>query len=349
MQKVIFNNQKALSEGNWVKLICGASNQDLPTIADLCAVYAAAGVHCVDVAADTAVVKAAREGLDWVEERQGIRPWLMISLSDGRDIHFRKAKFNPQLCPSDCPRPCQKVCPADAIAKEGGVNENRCYGCGRCLPICPLDLIVEEEHQVARKDFQNIISEIQPDAIEIHTEPGRANEFESTVSAIVKTQIKFQRIAVSCGLAGHHTNPQGLAHELWLRYACLQKYGQKPLWQLDGRPMSGDLGKGTAKVAVNLWEKVHPLAPPGPIQLAGGTNAHTIKHLKSINGPEGVAFGGMARQLIKPFLLEAQQRNVNLRNWPEGWEAALDKANWLINPWLNRKSKLRNEEERDFS
>ena len=55
----------ALANGSWVKLICGASNQDLATIGDLCALFAVAGVHCVDVAADLAVVRAAREGLDW--------------------------------------------------------------------------------------------------------------------------------------------------------------------------------------------------------------------------------------------------------------------------------------------
>ena len=39
----------ALRHGHWVKLICGASNQDLPAIADLCAVYGAAGIDCVIV------------------------------------------------------------------------------------------------------------------------------------------------------------------------------------------------------------------------------------------------------------------------------------------------------------
>ena len=43
--------ERALAEGRWVKLICGASNQDLPAIADLCAIYGLAGVHCIDVAA----------------------------------------------------------------------------------------------------------------------------------------------------------------------------------------------------------------------------------------------------------------------------------------------------------
>ena len=97
VQKIDSSNEKALKNGTWVKLICGASNEDLPFIADLCAVYAALGVHCVDIAADLAVANAAREGLDWVQERYGKRPWLMISFSDGKDIHFRKAKFDPNL------------------------------------------------------------------------------------------------------------------------------------------------------------------------------------------------------------------------------------------------------------
>ena len=154
MNQVSVENEVALEEGTWVKLISGASNQDLPFITDLCAVYAAAGVNCVDVAADIAVVHAAREGLNWVESRLGIRPWLMISISDGQDAHFRKAWFDPKLCPKDCPRPCQKACPAKAIKDIGGINKNRCYGCGRCLPACPLGLIKEKEKFLNPYEFR---------------------------------------------------------------------------------------------------------------------------------------------------------------------------------------------------
>ena len=91
--------ERALAEGRWVKLICGASNQDLPAIADLCAIYGLAGVHCIDVAADPAVVRAARQGLDWLQGRSANSPWLMVSLSDGSDAHFRKAWFDPRSCP----------------------------------------------------------------------------------------------------------------------------------------------------------------------------------------------------------------------------------------------------------
>ena len=94
----------ALQSGRWVKLICGAGNQDLVAIEDLCALYTAAGVHCIDIAADTGVAEAARRGMNWALARGAQRPWLMVSLSDGADPHFRKASFDPSRCPSDCPR-----------------------------------------------------------------------------------------------------------------------------------------------------------------------------------------------------------------------------------------------------
>jgi hypothetical protein len=31
----LIGNSEALKKGNWVKLICGASNQDLPSITDM--------------------------------------------------------------------------------------------------------------------------------------------------------------------------------------------------------------------------------------------------------------------------------------------------------------------------
>ena len=99
-------------------MICGASNQDLEAIEDLCGLYALAGVHCIDGAADQAVVAAIRRGVAWALERGAARPWLRLSLSDGDDPHFRKAWFDPSRCPSSCPRPCERVCPAAAIGER---------------------------------------------------------------------------------------------------------------------------------------------------------------------------------------------------------------------------------------
>lgn len=330
--------ERALSQGRWVKLICGASNQDLPAIADLCAVYAMAGVHCVDVAADPAVVHAAREGLAWAHERQAHRPWLMVSISDGQDPHFRKAFFVPERCPPDCSRPCERVCPALAISPGAGVAPSLCYGCGRCLPACPLGLIETREHRIGRDGLTDLLRELRPDALEIHTAPGRAEAFEATLAAIGAATVPLRRLAVSCGLEGHQCTVADLSRELWSRHAALRARAQRPLWQLDGRPMRGDVGAGTARAAVRLWNQLRPLAPPGPLQLAGGTNAATIDLLPNSpeGGPAGVAFGGMARALLQPLLQEAERRGQRLRDWPEGWSIALQRARALIRPWLQR-------------
>ena len=95
--------EKNIQRSNkWVKLICGASNEDIVAIEDLSAIYSAAGVDYIDVAADQSIVQAARNGINWAKEVFGASPGLMISISDGKDVHFRKAKFDSLKCPSNC-------------------------------------------------------------------------------------------------------------------------------------------------------------------------------------------------------------------------------------------------------
>ena len=330
------NPETALAQGRWVKLICGASNQDLPAITDLCTVFGAAGVHCIDVAADPAVVQAARLGFDWLSSKGLDSPWLMVSLSDGRDVHFRKAWFDPLRCPPDCPRPCQSICPAEAIPPGQPVDSQRCYGCGRCLPACPHGLIEERDHRVSLDAISGLIAELRPDAVEIHTAPGRAQAFDCVVRALAAADVPLKRLAVSCGLEGHGCTPGHLSRELWLRHQSLRHAGFRPLWQLDGRPMSGDVGAGTSRSAVGLWRAMRPLAPPGPLQLAGGTNASTLIHLSEGDRPAGIAFGSVARRLLMPLLQDAQARGVSLRAWPEGWRQAVQQAKVLVQPWRDR-------------
>ena len=157
----------SLIEGSWFKLICGASYQHLPAVRSLALAYSLAGADCIDVAADPAVIAAVTEGIKVAQSIQNnvnqfsslsstsyllpstlrTTPWLMVSINDGEDPHFRKAEFDQTQCPRDCPQPCVNVCPAEAIDLNlGGVLDSLCYGCGRCLPICPQELITTRSY-----------------------------------------------------------------------------------------------------------------------------------------------------------------------------------------------------------
>ena len=229
--------------------------------------------------------------------------------------------------------------PADAIRAAVGVDEQLCYGCGRCWPACPPQLIQSLDRRVGLNDLAVLLHDLRPDALEIHTAPGRLNAFQATLEQVRLADVPLKRLSVSCGLEGHHVTVESLSKELWQRHQALRAFQQRPLWQLDGRPMSGDLGVGTARAAVGLWERLHPLAPPGPLQLAGGTNTATLDLLPGEGraiGPAGVAFGGVARTLIQPFFQAAQDRGCRLRDWPDGWAQSLRAAHTLIAPWLRR-------------
>lgn len=355
--------EQALAWGRWVKWIGGASNQDLAGIEDLAGLYSLAGVHCLDVAADPAVVAAARRGIAWARQRGAARPWLMVSLSDGSDPHFRKAQFDPGRCPPDCPRPCERVCPAQAIpprpalrpAAAGGVLLERCYGCGRCLPACPHGLIHGQEQLLEAGAVAPLLADLRPDAIELHTRIGRSGAFAQRLAQVRDAGIPLQRLAVSCGveaegLPGSAGGGMGgsaealagrLGAELWDRFAQVRRAGFAPLWQLDGRPMSGDVGAGTARAAVALVRQLARQLPPGPVQLAGGTNHHTLALVEALAPAEralvaGVAFGSVARIRLQPLLLEAQQQGRRLLDQPQHLAQAQGLVAGLVQPWLRR-------------
>ena len=321
-----------IEQNKWVKLICGASNEDIISIEDLCAIYSAAGVDYIDVAAEQSIVQAARNGIKWAKEIFGTSPGLMISISDGRDIHFRKAKFDPLKCPTNCPRPCERICPTSAI-DHFGVKESKCYGCGRCLNSCPLNLISDYEYNLSNKNLSQTLQQIKPDAVEIHTDITRIDAFIKVASTLKNSGVKLKKISVSCGLNQSKKDPKDLSKALWDRYEILVKHNVPLIWQLDGRPMSGDLTPSTGKDTVKLWENIGSQLPPGLIQLAGGTNERTHEFLKVNNFPDGIAFGSSARKIMQPLIEYANKNNKKLYEYPEKMSLAIKKAKKLIRPW----------------
>ncbi|XP_027931096.1 uncharacterized protein LOC114187149 isoform X4 [Vigna unguiculata] len=301
----------SLHKGNWVKLICGASFEDVVDIRNLSLVYTLAGVDCIDCAADASVVSAVNEGIEAARDIVCLRrPWVMISVNDDKDLHFRKAEFDPEECPADCSRPCENVCPASAISFRGkssgisynteapsvlkdGVITERCYGCGRCLPVCPYDKI-SGKFSSSICDYMFLTREVtyvrdaittadlilrdDVDAMEIHTSGRQSTLFKQLWSALGDSVQNLKLIAVSLPNGGDSTI-SSMNYMFSIMKPNLQSFN---LWQLDGRPMSGDIGRGATKESIAFAVQLAKAKerPPGFLQLAGGTNAHTIEGLK---------------------------------------------------------------------
>jgi Fe-S-cluster-containing hydrogenase component 2 len=326
---------RSLREGNWFKLICGASFQYLPAVRSLTLAYALAGADCVDVSADPAVISAAQDalrvvkGLSNAARQRGYpavnTPWLMVSFNDGEDPHFRKAEFNPADCPPDCLRPCEAICPAQAIVfghADGfsGVLDSHCYGCGRCSPVCPVQ-------KISTRSYVSAPAAIAPmlltgvDAVEIHTQVGRLSDFQRLWKAIAPVLTNLKLIAISC------PDGDGLIDYLWDLYNLISPLPCSLIWQTDGRPMSGDIGDGATRAAVKLGRKVLDAGLPGYVQLAGGTNRHTVAKLEAIgllkkraedSFPHiaGVAYGSYARTLLAPVLEQLEPESTYAARFP---------------------------------
>jgi Fe-S-cluster-containing hydrogenase component 2 len=352
------NPISSLKEGHWFKLICGASFQHLPAVSSLTLAYTLAGADCIDVAADPAVIAAAQSALQVAKdlagdaEKRGFgkkakSPLLMVSLNDGEDPHFRKAEFNSAVCPTDCDRPCEKICPVQAIVFNGikndfsGVVSQKCYGCGRCLPACPYGIIYTRSYVSTPGAIAPLVMSSGVDAVEIHTKVGRLTEFKRLWQAISPWVDRLKVVSISC--------PDGdnLTDYLHALYDLMTPINSALIWQTDGRPMSGDIGDGTTHAAVKLAQKVLAAKLPGYVQLAGGTNSYTVAKLKamellrkgrllgdSLETPRrqgekfppsppppllpssisGIAYGSYARVLLSPILEQLETKEVNKAN-----------------------------------
>ncbi|MDF5737886.1 MULTISPECIES: circadian clock protein LdpA [unclassified Nostoc] len=289
----LFAPLQSLKQGHWFKLICGASFQHLPAVRNLTLAYTLAGADCIDVAADPAVIASAQAALQVARtlareaqkrgfDYKGNSPFLMVSLNDGEDPHFRKAEFNPTKCPTDCPRPCERICPAQAIVfnsiKEdfSGVLSQKCYGCGRCIPVCPYDIIYTSSYMSTPGAIAPLVMSTGVDAVEIHTKVGRLAEFEQLWQAISPWADQLKLLAISC------PDGEGMTDYLRAVYELITPLNSALIWQTDGRPMSGDIGDGTTLAAVKLGQKVLAAKLPGYVQLAGGTNSYTVAKLKAM-------------------------------------------------------------------
>ncbi len=331
----------SLEQGTWFKLICGASFHHLPSIQNLALIYTLAGADCIDVAADPAIVRAARVGIEQARQwdQSCTIPWLMASFNDGVDPHFRKATLPQASCPQSCSQPCLAVCPPHAISSLSQVTHHEssavliqpdlCYGCGRCEPVCPHQLIQLQGYQVSAATVLPDLLAAGVQAIEIHTQVGRLSAFAQLWHELKPWIPTLKVVSISFG---DPTDPNVLGTYLWHLVDLMNPKPPTLIWQTDGRPMSGDIGPGTTKATLKLATQVLELGLPGYIQLAGGTNQATIPLLGSHLAVMGVAYGSYARQLV------AAASELDLRHDPDQLAVAVAQARQLVQQVKQRRS-----------
>jgi Fe-S-cluster-containing hydrogenase component 2 len=156
-----------------------------------------------------------------------------------------------------------------------GVIDQQCYGCGRCLPVCPSELIYTRSYVSAPEAIAPLILQSGVDALEIHTQVGHFADFQRLWNAIAPWIDQLKLLAISC------PDDDGLIDYLWSLHELIKPLPCALVWQTDGRPMSGDIGTGATRAAVKLSQKVIAAGLPGYVQLAGGTNNHTVAKLKA--------------------------------------------------------------------
>jgi Fe-S-cluster-containing hydrogenase component 2 len=276
------------------------------------------------MAPDPAVIRAAKAGIEVAKSISNAHsPLIMVSFNAGEDPHFRKAKFDSHFCPTECDRPCISICPTNAIDLNG-VIENLCYGCGRCLPVCPPQIIFTQEQIYTPELIENE----GIDAIEIHTHAGCAREFKDLWQKLRDLIPQLKVVAVS------FPDGENLKEYLLELLEIMQPVPAHLIWQTDGRPMSGDIGDGATRAALLLAQKVLDFnLPRGFVQLAGGTNGSTVAKVRrhasqgeSLHMPiSGVAYGSYARKLIADLL-----DYHHLEEHPELLHQAVEKAKNLV-------------------
>lgn len=255
---------------------------------------------------------------------------MMASFNDGVDPHFRKVTLAAPSCPPSCPQPCIAACPPGAIAfaaARAEIDADLCYGCGRCLPLCPPQMLAAQSRLIAVSEVMPSLIAAGVRAIELHTQVGRYESFTQLWQQCQPWRDRLEVISISCG------DGPGLAAYLRDLEQLMQPRSPHLIWQTDGRPMSGDIGAGATRATLHLARKVTAMKLPGYVQLAGGTNDSTAAKVKRDRlDIAGIAYGSYARQLVADVCqdgssLEAFALDLDAAS---PLQAAIDRARALV-------------------
>lgn len=305
MLKKLLDNKKCF------KLICGAGNENLAEVEKLVALYAKAGCHFFDFAANEDVLKAAKRGLDFTIPREEQKDYhFCVSIGTKNDQHMLKAKIDYKTC-KNCGK-CVEVCPQDAINWDCTVDlsivpkieEKNCIGCAKCKSVCENNAIGLTTNKQKNKLFNPvslpfaIYSPLPISCIEFHASDIDENEVDKIWAELNENFDGFLSICIG---REKLSNEQIVNR---IRRLTSERPPSTTIIQVDGSPMSG--GKDDFKTtlqAVAIAEMVQNANIEAHLILSGGTNSKTAELAKlcGVNFA-GIAVGSYARKIVKEYI-----------------------------------------------
>lgn len=295
--------QSLMEQGRFIKIVCGAGNEDPVAVRRLSLIYTLAGTSAFDVSANPAIVKSAVEGIDAafriapaLNINIEARPFINVSVGLKGDPHARKAQINVEKC-IQCDQ-CREHCDQDAIDKHYSIVTPRCIGCGICADNCPSEAITFYHKRV---DLSTVLPECIKEGaemLELHAvTDDDISVFEDWKIIDMLIPNNYISVCLDRSLLSdtHLTNRIRKLYEIT---------GERLIVQADGAPMSGgDDDYNTTLQAVAIADIVYKSGIPVKILASGGTNAKT-QELARLCGVfvNGVSIGTFARKIVKPFI-----------------------------------------------
>jgi ferredoxin len=321
-RNILGTNIEALEHRRAYKLICGASLTDPEIIESLSTIFSLAGANFLDITPEYRAIQAAKKGIEKAKQIAEENPYkyyyfnepvLMLSLNVGDDPHFNTALIDTSRCNS-CQQ-CIPECSFSAIQKmrptgEIGINDNICYGCGKCTSICPSSAISLIKNLV---DLETVLTKlIDPSitAIEIHVGTAKketlAEYYHQLFYGLQKEVQKNILFSFSMESSLYTTKE-------FVEYAnfITTLSPQRAIIQIDGTPMSGNTDPASSLQSIAAAQILLKNNINAYIQLAGGINHQTRTFVNAFGiDCHGIAMGTFARKLVWQYLRNINDRQV---------------------------------------
>lgn len=303
--------EELLKSNKYFKLVCGAGNEDVNSIAKLMKIYYEAGCKVFDLCMSEKVAKIAKETC----------PNAILCFSYGikDDPHTVKATINQSKCVGCLA--CEDICIQNAI-HNSVIDENKCVGCKQCIPSCPNSAI---ETYSKTKDLEEVLPEVlkyNPQCIELHACSDNEDEVEHNWRYIESKYSGIMSLCIDRSILG---DKKVISR---IKRLIENRKPYSTIIQADGNPMSGGVDDyKTTLQAVAMAEVVQKNNLPVYIVLSGGTNSKTKELAKLCNVEiNGIAIGSYARKIVKKYV-----EQTNLLEDEKSFNEAVEIAKILIN------------------